>query len=205
MACPACRAELEVEPWRTTPRPCPPGFPPTWTTAPYRDATRELILAFKEREQYVLARVLAGPLVAGSLTAVPESNRRITLVPAPSSRQAVRDRGEDVVALLARSAARELRRARRPAAVVPALLQRTRVADSAGLTAAARRRNLDGVLAVRRGARERLRRAAQLGPVIVVDDLVTTGATLAEAARALREAGVPVSGAVTIAATQRRE
>jgi predicted amidophosphoribosyltransferase len=37
-----------------------------------------------------------------------------------------------------------------------------------------------------------------------VDDIVTTGATLREAARALTSAGWQVSGAAVIAATQRR-
>ncbi|CAB4332973.1 unannotated protein [freshwater metagenome] len=36
-----------------------------------------------------------------------------------------------------------------------------------------------------------------IGPLIIVDDLVTTGSTLAEAIRALRAAGFPVIGAVT--------
>jgi predicted amidophosphoribosyltransferase len=39
--------------------------------------------------------------------------------------------------------------------------------------------------------------AGNIGPVIVVDDLVTTGSTLIEAIRALRTAGFEVIGAVT--------
>jgi len=41
-------------------------------------------------------------------------------------------------------------------------------------------------------------------PVIIVDDLITTGASLAEAARTLRSSGANVLAAATVAATQRR-
>ncbi|MEU9339479.1 hypothetical protein AB0D49_41150 [Streptomyces sp. NPDC048290] len=63
------------------------------------------------------------------------------------------------------------------------LRQRRPVADQAGLGAAARWANLAGALTVARGAEGLLD-----GRIVLVDDLMTTGASLAEAARAVREA-----------------
>jgi predicted amidophosphoribosyltransferase len=85
--------------------------------------------------------------------------------------------------------------ARRQVSCAQALQHRRRVADQAGLTATARSTNLTGALQARldlRGVR-----------VIVVDDVVTTGATLTEAARALRDAGAEVPAAAVIATTER--
>ncbi|MEU9133950.1 ComF family protein, partial [Kitasatospora sp. NPDC048540] len=65
-----------------------------------------------------------------------------------------------------------------------------------------RRRNLAGALAVRPAALAR--RAAPGHRLVLVDDLVTTGASLAEAARALRAAGRPPHAAATVAAAVRR-
>jgi predicted amidophosphoribosyltransferase len=68
-------------------------------------------------------------------------------------------------------------------------------ADQRGLDRDARRRNVAHAL----GARD----AAGLR-VLVIDDVLTTGATLEEAVRALRAGGAEVVGAATIAATPRR-
>jgi predicted amidophosphoribosyltransferase len=82
---------------------------------------------------------------------------------------------------------------------VSALVHRRPVADSAGLSAAERSANLRGALVVSPCRAEVLR----LHRVVVIDDLVTTGATLCEATRALAAGGVTVVGAATVAATRR--
>ena len=91
---------------------------------------------------------------------------------------------------LAQAAARDLG--------VPAarlLVPARAVADQSGLTTGQRARNLSGAL---RGV------GVPGSPVVVVDDVMTTGATLVEAARALSAQGHLVVGAAVVAATRRR-
>jgi predicted amidophosphoribosyltransferase len=154
---------------------------------------RTALLAYKERGRSHLAPALSGYLTAaiGQLTAAMSLNAEPILVPVPSRRMAARERGGDHVARLVRLAAR---REGLPAAQVLRLTGRVR--DSAGLSTSDRQTNL----------RNRMRAAAPTTarPVIVVDDIVTTGATLGEAQRALTAAGWPVIGAAVVAATRRR-
>jgi predicted amidophosphoribosyltransferase len=73
-----------------------------------------------------------------------------------------------------------------------------RLADQAGLTADERAANLAGAL------RGRWRAGVRTPPVVVVDDVLTTGATARESQRALEVAGFQVVGIATVAATRRR-
>jgi predicted amidophosphoribosyltransferase len=100
-------------------------------------------------------------------------------------------RGQDPMLRMARVASSRLRESGRSVAVLPALTHRRKVADQAGLGRRARGENLDGALAVRASS------ARLLGerPVVLLDDVMTSGATLAEAARALRAAGHAPIGA----------
>ncbi|MFJ9154190.1 ComF family protein [Streptomyces sp. NPDC102270] len=108
----------------------------------------------------------------------------VLLVPVPSARRAVRARGHDPARRIAFAAAGELRRAGMPARVVAVLRQRRGVADQSGLNSRERLNNLTGALTVVPGGGRLLAE----GLVVLVDDVMTTGASLAEAARAVREA-----------------
>jgi ComF family protein len=172
----------------TRPDPCPPGFPTTVAGAAYAGPLRPVLLAHKERGRLALVEPL-GALLAGAVEGLRDLGDAV-LVPVPSSRAAVRARGHDHALRLAQEAARRTGRE-----ALPLLRPTRRVADQSGLSTRARAANLAGALGARTDLRGRR--------VVVVDDVVTTGATLVEATRALRAAGGDVRGAAVVAATQR--
>ncbi|MBN1093789.1 ComF family protein [Blastococcus sp. TML/M2B] len=192
--CPGCGALL-ARPHLATPRRFPEGFPPTVAAGAYAGPVRPAVLAFKERGRAELARPLGTALalaVAAVVSALPGPPGEVLLVPVPSSSAALRSRGRDHVRELTGRAVRELRAAGLPAAQRRLLHRRGRVRDSAGLSAAQRRANLAGTFVLAPGA------AAGTGPLVLVDDVVTSGATLTEAGAVL--AGLAGPGALPVLA-----
>lgn len=204
--CPRCAAFLAA-PRPAYPRRFPAGFPPTAAAGPYAGPVRSALLEFKERGRAELAAPLGAALalaVAAIVSAAPEGRSApVLLVPVPATGSGLRARGRDHVAELTRQAVVELRAAGRPARAVRLLRRRGRPADSAGLSAAQRRANLAGSF-----VRDQRLAVPADGLVVLVDDVVTSGATLTEAAEALltgRLPGVcPVLAAV-VAATPRAD
>ena len=187
--CAGCSAAVAA-PYLHRPDPCPTGLPTLVTAGAYDGAVRAALLAHKERGRLGLVRPLGAALAAAVRELAPGAP--VVLVPVPSSPTAVRERGHDHARRLASAAARRVPGARMRALLVPARA----IADQSALTSAGRAANLAGALR----ARAALRGLA----VVVVDDVVTTGATLAEATRALRAAGADVRGCAVVAATRRR-
>ncbi|MGB9378624.1 MAG: ComF family protein [Mycobacteriales bacterium] len=196
--CPGCVAPLLGAGVPVAPRPAPLGFPACTSVAHYDGSVRAALIAYKERGRRELGRPL-GAALAASVGAglTPGDAGPVLLVPVPSQPHAVRRRGADTTRTLALEAARQLRRRGVATRVVACLRLCRETTDSAGLNAADRAVNLSGAM------------TSQLipwrdGSVVAVDDLLTTGATLTEAARALRVAGRPVRSAAVVAATTRR-
>lgn len=177
--------------------------PPLIVCCRYEGVVPEAIVGFKDRGISSLRPLLGHVLAAGVLLAVdvlgaePMSPRpadvrkhpgprQPRLVPAASSAAAVRKRGFDHMWDIARIAASATEMS-----AVPLLHAGVR-SDQASLSFAARRRNLRASMRVPRPGR---------GPVIVVDDVRTSGATLAECHRALLEGGFTVVAQVVIAAS----
>ena len=113
------------------------------------------------------------------------------LVAIPSRRSATRKRGRDFMQEITQTVAdiESLKSVK--------ILQHQRaVRDQSQLNSQQRNRNIAGAFSTIRNLPQP-RESGNIGPLIIVDDLVTTGATLAEAIRALRKAGFSVIGAVT--------
>jgi len=150
----------------------------------YTGAARALVAGWKERGLRRLA-VEAADLVEQAV-AQPDADA-LTFVPGDPDR--VRWRGPNTAEALAR-----LLGVRWGLPVRPLLLRTGRVPRQRGLTRAARRANVRGAFAVTPAARAPLR-------VWLVDDVITTGSTLAEAARALHRAGSREVVAICVAHT----
>ena len=151
----------------------------------YSTEVSKLLVAFKDKGQFALVRELTflmSPLVSEIANCFDE----VFLVPVPSRQQNFARRGFSPSVLLARALANQVKNAR----VMNALVLSSNVKDQVGLTALQRKQNLSGSM--------RLNQAVAGKTCFVVDDVVTTGATLGEAWRALVLGGCTVLGGLVI-------
>lgn len=158
-----------------------------WSGLPFEGVPARVLRACKEDGRTSVATALAPALAAAAASALADAPAGLVrVVPVPTSPAAMRRRGYRVAELLARRAGLHPRRL---------LTTGGAAADQRGLGRSEREGNVAGSMRAHGIAGCR---------VLVVDDVVTTGATLREAARALADAGAHVIGAATVAATPRR-
>jgi ComF family protein len=165
-----------------------PGFSAARSAARYGDVVREAIHAFKFGGRRALAAPL-GDLLAGTDARSLDGGPVEVLVPVPLHPRRRRERGFNQAELLAA----RLGRAWGLPVATGVLIRTAATQPQTALTAAARRHNVRGAFAARRPADIRGRR------VLLVDDIMTTGATAGECATCLAGAGAAAVGVVTVA------
>jgi ComF family protein len=178
--CPACRVAIAPRGLR---QPLTDGTP-VFSALRYEGVVRETVLGLKEQGRTDVAPALAASL-ADSLAELPPG---VELVGMPTARAAFARRGFDPVRLLVRKAGFE---------PVPGMLRFSRaMAQQKSLDREARARNLENSM--------RASSACAGRRFVLVDDVLTTGATLREGVRAVRAAGGEVLAAATLATTPLR-
>lgn len=190
--CARCRARLDRRPRRCVPR---PRCPQVWAAGPHEGHDRRVLLAHKEDGADSL-RAPLGERLARVYAATGWADPGTVLVPVPPRGHGP---GAGPVAALAETALAASGGAR-AGRVVPLLRYRYAARRQVGLGRRERLRNRVGVFTVDPAA-VRVRGS----PVVVVDDVLTTGSTLVEATRVLRGAGLRVVGAIVLNESRRRD
>jgi ComF family protein len=182
--CPGCGLPLSTTPQDRCPGCCsrPLPFSRVWPVLAYGGPLAEAILHLKHGRRRHLARPL-GMLLAPAITKAIDAGVD-TLIPVPLHPRRLRQRGFNQALELLRVAERMGRRPGQRATIIPNGLRRVRDTPSLGLESpASRRRIVAGAFAVPRPERFEGKR------VLLVDDVMTTGATMSECSRVLRQAG----------------
>ena len=166
----------------------PPDFDRARAVARYDDIARALVHRCKYGDQAHLALTLAPMMAAAGAELLAEAD---LVIPVPLHRTRLWRRRYNQAALLARAAAA---RAGRPLAL-DVLLRRKRTAPQVGLTRSERAANLSGAFVVPPGRRPMIEGRR----ILLIDDVLTTGATVGAAAKALRRAGATGIDVLTFA------
>ena len=179
MLCRTCRFALIARPAPGTPR-------DVVVATTYTGRVRDVLLGFKYQNRRQVAAHVAG-ILAGRLAAQSDAVDVDVVTWAPTSGHRRRERGFDQAELIARGVAAHLG--------LPCRRLLERAGDvAAPQTGRTRRDRLDGPAF-------RVHPRAAGKRVLVIDDVVTTGATLASAATALRRAGSVSVSLAAVAAT----
>ena len=200
-ACVMCDRSAETicmnceQQWSSTPHLIRFNDVPTSSVIAYSSQVSSVVLKAKEDGNRAARRLIAETLYKSvDLIVKRDPQQPVLLVPIPSSRKAIRERGESFLHPIVKNVIKFAHSESRDWIWREILIHKKRVRDQAGLNSYERSQNLRGVFSVRDGVfADR--------PIIVVDDVVTTGSTLRNAILALNESKMTVLGAATACAS----
>jgi len=168
---------------------------PVWALADYAESGRGQVVAWKDKGREDLTKVFAAALKREASAVMQQTGPIAAVIPMPSSAKSQRQRGRAHLAPLAKAAAQAVT-SNGPHRVKPVwLLRKHGRSDQVGRGARARG---TARLSVRRLAERNIPKGAR---ILLLDDVVTTGATLAAAHASLTQAGYHTVGALVLAAT----
>lgn len=166
--------------------------------ATYDEATSQVILAAKEAGNKDAVRLIARSIASSVSFAIVNLgiSQPINLVTIPSQLSAIRRRGRDHIKDLAQEVIIQLNQQDINAICLPILKPIKKIKDQSDLNGLQRKENMNHAFTVKSSP-------ISQSTVILIDDLVTTGASIQEGVRALSEAKITVDAVVTACAVGR--
>ncbi|MFM8824677.1 MAG: ComF family protein [Candidatus Nanopelagicus sp.] len=191
--CPECLKYWLVQTKQTSIGPNPIFF-----KTDYNLRTSAVLLAAKENANSKAIKLLANSISQSITFALQQLqvSGEITLITIPSSAAAIRRRGRDHIQELAKEVQIILNANSIKSNLIAPLKPKKNLKDQSGLNSSQRRENTQGMFEVTSCE-------IPYGSVFLIDDLVTTGASITEGIRALFEAKITITAAVTACAVGR--
>jgi len=191
--CPSCLAG-----WNTNLKKSSIDGKPIYFKSDYNSKTASVILAAKEGNDLnaiaLLASAISQSIVFSTLDL--RVNGIITLITIPSSASAIRRRGRDHINILAQHVLKNLEEKSITAYYAPILFQKKSTKDQSALSSRQRMENTKGNFAVK---------SCEIpqGAIYLIDDLITTSASILEGVRALSEAKISIAAGISACAVGR--
>ena len=158
----------------------------------YSPVARSILLGAKENSLKIADELIVSALLNCLHRLPTQILRNAVLMPVPGAKRAIRKRGRDFIFELTNELSR-----RSGVPAIPGIKINRRLLDQSGLNASDRKRNIHGAFEI-----DGISPKSFKGEILLVDDLVTTGATLLEAKRALNSGGISVNRAITACVAQ---
>ena len=191
--CPSC-----LSAWNTSVKKNFIDGKPIYFKSDYTSKTASVILAAKEGNNLNAIELLASAISQSIAFSIAELriSSEITLITIPSAPSAIRRRGRDHIKTLAEYVQKDLQLISIKAQYAPILFQKKSIKDQSQLSSQQRMENTKGKFAVK---------SCEIpqGAVYLIDDLITTGASMLEGVRALSEAKITIAAGITACAVGR--